>query len=388
MLSSLFGKKSNLCPLANQCSGCEWITTPLSTQQINKATEMTNLLLEYDIPHSEKITVASLGVSAERLFVDLSFERVGDQAILGLYDIEREHLVDIGRCPATTKDVQDLIEALRDDPPPIDRASFRLRVNPHGQWGLWIDAANIDIRTLLNEARWLTRWMDKAHIELGQRRKYLQQSNQRLKLEAPFLRHWFSTYLPSTNQQFILWSVVGGFSQPSTKGVKYLVQQIERLMQPYSDLGTWLEFGSGSGTFTLPLSHLVQKVIATESSPLARKALTQALKHHKVENVVVSPLNIQRQTKASVELLEQADAMLVDPPRSGLGHTLQTIEKATRKPQVILYVSCHGRTLCKDGQQLRTMGYALQQIQGIDQFPNTPHCEWISVWVHNSLRSL
>ena len=96
--------------------------------------------------------------------------------------------------------------------------------------------------------------------------------------------------------------------------------------------------------------------------------------------MTVSPLNIQRQTEQSIELVEQADGLFVDPPRSGLGHTIQTLEKVEDKPHYILYVSCHGRTLCMDGQAFQSMGYTLDYIEGVDQFPHTPHCEWISLW--------
>ena len=387
MLSNLFGKKNKKCPQAGLCSGCEWIDTPINKQVKRKIEHQTNLLLEYNIPYAKRIEIQQIGETSNRIFVDVSFQRSedGTDSTLGLYDVDREHLVDIGRCPATTIDLQDFLEALSTDPPPIERASFRLRVNPHGQWGMWIDAANIDIRTLLNEQQWLERWMGTAHIELGQRRKHLQHSNGRLKLEAPFPRQWFKTFLPSENREFILWSVVGGFSQPNEHGIKHLVNSIAHLISPLEGLNTWLEFGSGAGTFTLPLAHLVTTVIATESSPLARKSLDKALHHHSISNVEVSPINIQRQSDASVELMSKADALFVDPPRSGLGHTLLTLEKCQNKPSVITYVSCHGRTLCKDGEKLRTMGYELAHLQGVDQFPNTPHCEWVSLWTQPTI---
>ncbi len=385
MLSNLFGKKNALCPKANLCSGCEWISQPLATQHKHKQQRQRDLLKEYGIPYEASLTISTCGSKAERIFVDVSFERMDGQTKLGLYDINREHIVNIERCPAAITDLQDCIEALSKDPMPIDRASLRLRVNPHGQWGMWIDAANIDIRTLLNEQQWLRRWMGNVHIEMGQRRKFLQVSNGRLKLEAPLVRPWFQTFTSQSEAPFLLWSVVGGFSQPSEQGVRQLVRALEEAISPFRHLNTWLEYGAGSGTLTVPLSQLVTKVIATESSTVARSALDKALKHHHIENVEISPLNIQRQTDASITLLSQADALLVDPPRSGLGHTLRTLEKVSSKPDIIVYVSCHGRTLCKDGQQLRTMGYTLKHLHGVDQFPNTPHCEWVSVWeyTHN-----
>lgn len=380
MLSNLFGKRRSLCPRAGVCSGCEWIETPLPEQHNQKLRAQKELLETFNIPYAKTLTITSLGKEANRLFADVTLQIDANTLKLGLYDMERERIVSIGACPAAVPDLQDLLEALADDLPPIDRASFRLRVNPFGQWGMWLDAANLDIRTLLNEQRWLKRWMELAHIEIGQRRKYLKKINNRLTLEPPFPRQWFKTFLPTHDREFVLWSVVGGFSQPSDNGVKHLVQSMTKLLTQCEDASKWLEFGSGSGTFTLPLSQLVDQVTATETSTIARQSLQRALKHHSINNVTVSPFNIQRQTDQSVRLLEQADGLLVDPPRSGLGHAIQTLEKAERKPQYILYVSCYGRTLCADGQSLNKLGYTLEHMEGIDQFPHTPHCEWISLW--------
>ena len=380
MLSNLFGKKTSLCPKGGICSGCEWIETPLPKQQQHKLSTQVSLLNEWNIFFTGNLSITSLGKEAHRLFLDVTLQTEHNTPTLGFYDMNRERIVSIGSCPAAIPDLQDFVTALSKDLPPIDQASFRLRVNPFGQWGMWIDAANIDIRTLLNEQRWLNRWMEQAHIEIGQRRKYLKRINNRLSLESPFPRQWFKTFLPNKNREFVLWSVVGGFSQPSDNGVRHLVYAVTKLLYLCEEANTWLEFGAGSGTFTLPLSQLVNRVIATETSTLARQSLQRALKHHSIENVKVSPINLQRQTEQSVFLMEQADGLLVDPPRSGLGHTLLTIVKAKRKPRYILYVSCHGRTLSRDGERLQTMGYTLQHIEGVDQFPHTPHCEWIGLW--------
>lgn len=379
MLSNFFGKRPTLCPKSGVCSGCEWIERPLREQHRKKTALQTTLLKEANVSYEAPIQIVSLGKDANRVYLDVTLRVEDGVGKLGFYDIEREYIVSIGSCPAAIPDLQDFVVALANDPPPIDRASFRLRVNPTGQWGMWIDAANLDIRTLLNEQRWLSRWMETTHIEIGQRRKYLKYSNNRFSLDNPFPRQWFKTFFPAEDKEFILWSVVGGFSQPSENGIKHLVKSVTQLIDQ-CDANTWVEFGSGSGTFTLPLSQLVDKVIATETSAIARQSLQKAIKHHSIDNVEVSPLNMQRQTEQSILLMEKAEGLFVDPPRSGLGHTLNTLEKAATKPKYILYVSCHGRTLASDGQKLSTMGYQLEFIEGVDQFPHTPHCEWITLW--------
>ena len=380
MFRRFFNNTHTKCPLEGKCSGCEWLTTPFNTQHHQLQHVARKLIEEYNIQWNAEIPIAECGTTGERIVTDLSFQRTDSGHVLGLYDMDREQILSIKECPALVPELQDLLKELNQYPPPIDRASIRLRINPHGQRGLWIDASNLDIRTLLNERKWLKYWMQDAHIEMGQRRKYVQTLGDGLSLEAPMQRQWFSTFHPIDNREYPLWSVVGGFSQPSVKGVKVLVAKIFTLIQQHSLQDRWLEFGSGAGTFTIPISTMVSSIVATETSKLAREGLVTAAKMAKCSNISVSPLNLQRCTQQSVELIEQSDTLLVDPPRSGLTHTLNTLRSATRRPKHIVYVSCYGRTLFKDGVELQRLGYQLVHIEGVDQFPNTPHCEWVSLW--------
>lgn len=67
------------------------------------------------------------------------------------------------------------------------------------------------------------------------------------------------------------------------------------------------------------------------------------------------------------------DALVVDPPRTGLDQQLiKTIHKF--KPQKFVYVSCNPSTLARDLVQL-TNDYYVGYIQSIDMFPQTARCE-------------
>lgn len=81
---------------------------------------------------------------------------------------------------------------------------------------------------------------------------------------------------------------------------------------------------------------------------------------------------------AATELQEIAskatfDALIVDPPRSGLNHAMrQTILEA--KPETLIYVSCNPATLGKDLAVLDE-AYEIKQVQPFDFFSQTPHVE-------------
>jgi 23S rRNA (uracil1939-C5)-methyltransferase len=49
-------------------------------------------------------------------------------------------------------------------------------------------------------------------------------------------------------------------------------------------------------------------------------------------------------------------------------------------PRRIVYVSCDVATLARDTRTLLDAGYALEQITGIDLFPNTAHVESVALF--------
>jgi len=71
------------------------------------------------------------------------------------------------------------------------------------------------------------------------------------------------------------------------------------------------------------------------------------------------------------------DALVVDPPRSGLAPGIIAAIAAAR-PSWLAYVSCNPATWARDIARLYGAGYRLTGVQPIDQFPQTPHVELAS----------
>jgi tRNA/tmRNA/rRNA uracil-C5-methylase (TrmA/RlmC/RlmD family) len=69
----------------------------------------------------------------------------------------------------------------------------------------------------------------------------------------------------------------------------------------------------------------------------------------------------------------QFDALVVDPPRSGLDDGL--IKQILRaQPAKFVYVSCNPSTLARDLVSL-TRAYDVKYMQPVDMMPQTPKCE-------------
>lgn len=74
---------------------------------------------------------------------------------------------------------------------------------------------------------------------------------------------------------------------------------------------------------------------------------------------------------------KEADVLVVDPPRKGCDEALlSTIIE--QKPKRVVYVSCNPATLVRDLRILEDGGYKTQEVQPVDMFPHTAHCEAVA----------
>ncbi|MFC1996696.1 class I SAM-dependent RNA methyltransferase [Chloroflexota bacterium] len=130
----------------------------------------------------------------------------------------------------------------------------------------------------------------------------------------------------------------------------------------------------GVGLFSAFLAPRVARLIGIEVHPEACKDFVVNL--DEFENVELYEAPVER-ALSSLDI--NADILIADPPRAGLGHhTLKGIQ--TVNPRVIAYISCDPATLGRDARFLTEIGYHLRQITPFDLFPQTYHIESISFW--------
>ena len=131
----------------------------------------------------------------------------------------------------------------------------------------------------------------------------------------------------------------------------------------------------GIGTISSFLSSKCKKVHGVEIVP---EAIEDAKENAKLNGIT----NIDFRCGAAEELIPKmyeeeninADVVFVDPPRKGCDQKLlDTIIKM--KPKKMVYVSCNVATLGRDLKYLIDYGFELKEIQPVDQFPQTAHCE-------------
>lgn len=132
---------------------------------------------------------------------------------------------------------------------------------------------------------------------------------------------------------------------------------------------------SGVGTIGISLAHAAGEVRGMDT---VQEAIEDAQ-----QNVTLNGVdNAQYFTGKAEELIPQwaaagwiADAIVVDPPRTGLDSNLRQLLIA-HAPEKFVYISCNESTLARDLVDL-TKVYDIDYIQPIDMFPQTARWEGV-----------
>ncbi|MCL2335083.1 MAG: 23S rRNA (uracil(1939)-C(5))-methyltransferase RlmD [Endomicrobia bacterium] len=161
------------------------------------------------------------------------------------------------------------------------------------------------------------------------------------------------------------------FFQTNSKGAEILYNEVLRLLKP-SKSDTLLDLYCGTGTIGISLADKVKKVIAIEQVAQAIDDANENAKQNNVNNAEFFALTAEKWAK---ENNEKFDAVVVDPPRSGL--TNDVIKFLTNSgAKKIVYVSCNPSTLARDLGLIKESGkYAVRAITPVDMFPQTYHIE-------------
>ncbi len=361
-----------ICQHANECSGCSLWTTEYSQQVTDKTSHLRQLgeVLGY----RGEVRCHTLGPVGIRDRADLQW-RAGEG--WGFLAKDYKQLKVIEQCPLFSEPLQKLFAWWSQFRLKAPKASVRLRVDAQGQWGVWLDMANIEVKDLLQEDEILSTWVSRAHIEIGQRFKVLKKIGSRWKLTEAELKPWFETY-DTKGACFSLYGSIGSFTQVGRAiNQKLVIGSLQKAESfPYRQV---IELGAGSGNFTLGFASLGFEVVAVEQSAEALAALQRALQEFPAlsSRIVCRVGNFQ--TLNWGEWVQGESLLFLDPPRSGVGENLMKQIPQGNFPAIV-YVACSVESWFRDSQILVAMGYQLNSLEWVDQFPNTSLCEVISSW--------
>lgn len=169
------------------------------------------------------------------------------------------------------------------------------------------------------------------------------------------------------------------FYQTNSSGMKSLYDIIFHGVESYlsSKKGKLIDFYCGAGSIGIYLSELFDEVVGVEEVDAAVKDANANLKRNgiqskfkffqgKVEGLLDHP-----------EVFEDADVLVVDPPRVGCHKKARQLIKSLKVP-FLVYVACSQKTLAENIQDFLESGYELERVELLDLFPQTPHVESVS----------
>lgn len=361
------------CPYKDSCGGCQLLDISYGEQVLQKKAELTSLLTKHNLHFNKQIEFLTAGPAHLRDRLDFSFK----DGELGLYRKDSHSLVDIDVCAQLSPELQAWLTEFRKIQWPIEKGSIRLRVGPHGEKGVWLDFANIDIKKILDEKEILKSLQKIAFVEMGQRRKVPVWNGTEFKLQDPELNVWFQTWMNDVPVD--LFCHVASFTQPSLKANKLIADKISSWVNRYPN-ARLIEFGSGIGNLTLPALATASSVLACEIDTLSLEGLEKTVSHLPSSlKDSAQKLKIYRGDfqKKILQDFSQFDGVLANPPRSGLMNFLNPLEEleSSQRPPFFIYMSCFPESMALDMERLQKYGYEISELAILDQFPQTHHYE-------------
>ncbi|MDO4913846.1 MAG: RNA methyltransferase, partial [Bifidobacteriaceae bacterium] len=148
---------------------------------------------------------------------------------------------------------------------------------------------------------------------------------------------------------------------------------------------------SGSGLFTIPLAILgagentntQARMLSIEGANIAVHNARKNLQNYDLQDTVETRIGDVAKTLATLNPnadIARPDVVVLDPPRAGAKAKVckQIAQSGAR---MIVYIACDITSLARDTATLQSLGYAVQDVQAFDIYPQTHHVETVAVFV-------
>ncbi|MFW5786776.1 MAG: 23S rRNA (uracil(1939)-C(5))-methyltransferase RlmD [Halanaerobiales bacterium] len=162
------------------------------------------------------------------------------------------------------------------------------------------------------------------------------------------------------------------FFQVNSRSAEKLYKTIiEFLDENNQKIDVLYDLYCGTGTISQLVSSQTSQVIGIE---IDQDAVITARENAKLNNINNCSFICGDVGSKIKRIKENADTIIVNPPRAGLDSKVINYLKLIKAPQLI-YSSCNPETLARDLHQLTDNLYQLDKVKCIDMFPHTPHIE-------------
>ena len=325
------------CPYYLECGGCQLMGLDYQKQLDYKRNKVINIMDKY----AGLNLVPSIKESAMYYYRNKITLQVKDGKI-GLYSLKSNDLVSIDRCMLVSDKINDLIRIISD---------------------------NLDLRgikqILIREAE------DKLMVRfVGKIDKSILCEKIAHNVTSVYLNEELLSgdkCLVDKLGDYSFFVSPDSFFQVNHEQTVNLYNQVKLYLG--NNNGKIMDLYCGTGSIGIYVSKCCQRVEGIELNSSSVADAKENIKLNNLDNVFVTKGDVSKVLRAD----EQYDAVIVDPPRSGLDKRTKKILLEMLVPKVI-YISCDPMTLARDLNDLKEK-YNVVDMTLFDMFPNTYHVE-------------
>ena len=361
------------CPVAGDCGGCQWQHLPYSEQLHWKESLFRESLNRQCGSDPDKI-LAIVPAPNEwnyRSRVQVKCCHTDAGFTTGFYRPKSHFVVSVDHCPIIALELNNLLVQLRDEfngtPYAYHIQQIDLAVDDNGKSSIVVHYSDSDYLSLVEflESKKLVADVLIKSDTKGELINVQGDGVLQISVDQPPIALSYAT---------------SGFAQINLQQNRALVDNVLKLANLTGGEQV-LDLYCGMGNFSLPLARRAKHVIGIEESPLSIEMARANGRQNKIVNVEF----YSRPAEGALTFFlrqQRIDLLVLDPPRSGAAATMgELLETPVEK---VIYVSCDPQTLARDLNLLITGGYELVSSQPFDMFPQTHHCESISLLRYRS----
>ena len=167
----------------------------------------------------------------------------------------------------------------------------------------------------------------------------------------------------------------GSFAQINLQQNRVLVDTLVATL-PWSKNQRVLELFCGMGNLSFPLARRVKHLIGIEESVTSIRMAQHNSHNNAINNLTFTAAAAEDVIRSAINH-DYFDIVVLDPPRTGAYSVVKYL--GTAGIPNIIYVSCDPQTLARDLKPLVHCGYQIVSTQPLDMFPQTHHCESITL---------
>lgn len=333
-------KRLSPCKYSNICGGCHLIDMDYSSQlefKKEKIKELFKKNLGLDIILDDVIT-GNKSNYRNKINLHVDGEKVG------FYALESHDLVEIDECYITKKEINDLLPKVKDlaKNNNIDEVMIRYH-----------NGLILSIKGNVSKDFLLKSFLDCSIIYLN---------NKKIKGNEVIENILDKRFRVSPKS----------FFQVNTSVSSKMFLKVRSYIKNKS-FNKALDLYCGTGVIGILISDLVNEVVGIE---VISDAIEDANYNKRINDI--NNINfICDKVENRIDSFKDIDLVIVDPPRSGLDKK-SIANIMTIAPKEIIYISCDPTTLTRDLKELRGK-YDISNVSIADMFPNTYHCESITV---------